>query len=840
MSNWKLIIPESTTNLFDDPSFFLSDPDTEWDISGDGAAPDWTRSTAQSMFGVSSALADVDAGGGGTLTTIYQSITTTATSYTLSAYVRRSAGGTLTNSQCVAWFDDGAQNWDSITQVNEYWYYCVYTGTATAAANQFGVRALEDGLYVDACQLENKAYATTYCDGNQEGCEWEMAPFTSNSTRSAQARAGGRVRDLADDFSFYVTGWTGFGMPPVSLGVDEYAIAPGGQLNSVKIHDVEIVLIGELVGTSLSNYHSLRQDLIDDLAPDRYPKTAQGWQPFVLRYTGATTHKEIRVHYAGGLEGSRGPKQGYAEKLAIRLSAPEPGWKQVGYSSAVLDSNDTATLRYLSGRLRSTGQWDDLGLTNDPTANGTIWTIHVASDGSVYFGGNFDGINNNSPAGSDYVIRFDPSDESWNLLVGASDVNGIVWDIVEGPDGTIYLCGAFTAVDGQADQDYIVSYDPSADTWSNLGDPDSGAAAITACYGMAFDSSGNLYVVGDFENFNDVAAADYVAKWDGSSWAAVGAPNPDSNDPTSIAIDSQDNVVVSGGFTDFLGDGSDYNYIARWNGSAWSDLGSGTQSGTVSTLAFGADDTLYLGGSFTDQGGEADCDYICAWNGRQFLPMVGGATAAVTYDIAIAPDGRIFAAGMQHGSGSISSWNGAAWEIWDSAADNLRCLSIGQADSTISTSYDIWIGENASSSTEIAGSTTVTNNGIDPCYPVFQVTRSGGTSASLYTLFNETTGQRLMFDYALQDGETLVVDCRPDSQSITSYKASASFNWNQAQPQTPAGIISPQPSAMIPGSDLGTFTLQPGSNQITCFVDVAGAPTITATLEWKESYRGAD
>jgi len=234
MSDWKLVIPEATTNLFTDPSFFLADPDTEWDISGDGA-PDYTRVTTYSMFGVSCAQADL---GGGTNATIYQSVTTTATSYTVSAYVRRSAGGTVTNSQCVCWFDDGAQSWDSITQVNDTWYYCVYTGTATAAANQFGVRALEDDLYVDACQLENKAHETTYCDGNQDGCEWTMAPYTSTSTRSAMSRAGGRVMDLEDDYSFHVTEFVGFGMPPVSLGVDEYAIAPGGELNSIKIHDV--------------------------------------------------------------------------------------------------------------------------------------------------------------------------------------------------------------------------------------------------------------------------------------------------------------------------------------------------------------------------------------------------------------------------------------------------------------------------------------------------------------------------------------------------------------------------------------------------------------------------
>ena len=824
MGYWKFIVPEATTNLFSDPSFFLADPDTEWDISGDGAAPDYTRSTTYSMFGVSCAVADID---DGTLATIYQSITTTATSYTVSAYIRRSAGGTPTNSHCVCWFDDGAQNWDSITHVGNNWYYCVYTGTATAAANQFGVRALEDGLYVDAVQLENKAYATTYCDGTQPGCEWDMGEHTDSSSRSAVSRAGGRVYDFEDDYSFSVVEWAGWGMPPEILNVDSYALLPGGQVNNIKSDVNVLTLTGYFKGSSLSNLHSLRQALVEEMAHDKYPKTADGWQPIRIRYTGATVHKEAMCFYDSGLGGGR--IVGFTETMPVRFLMADPLWYELGNSAAVLDSNDTATLRYLGGRLRSTGQWDDLGLTADPTADGAIYTVCVASDGSIYFGGNFDGLNNNgapanTDAGCDYVVRFDPSDETWNVLVGASDVNSYVNDITEGPDGTIYICGAFTAVDGQADQDYIVSYDPSADTWSNLDDPDSGGAAFAGLglRAMAFDSSGNLYVVGDFTTINGVANASYVAKWDGGSWNAVGAPTMGgAGRPISIAIDSQDNIIVGGAFSDFAGD-ADADYLARWDGTTWADLGSGTQTGNVEGIVFSQDDTLYLCGDFTNQGGDTDCDYICSWNGRQFAPMIGGSTpAAASYDVKVAPDGRIFIAGWGGGGSQIGSWNGSAWEIWDTDA-NATDIAIGPADPAIANNYDIWIGDDASASYEIAGTATITNSGTAARHPVFKVSRSGGTSATLYTLINETTGKKLMFDYSMLDGETLTVDMRPGQRSIVS------------------SFFGPRPDAILANSDFGSWALQPGSNQITCFVDVAGAPTITAWLEWKDAYRGMD
>ena len=117
MSLWKLIVPESTTNLLIDTSFFQADPDTEWTFAGDGAE-DWTRSTTYSFYGVSCALADIAAG---TWADVRQTVTTTATDYTLSAMVRRSAGGVPTASHTRAYFDDAVVDWDSITSVGDGW-----------------------------------------------------------------------------------------------------------------------------------------------------------------------------------------------------------------------------------------------------------------------------------------------------------------------------------------------------------------------------------------------------------------------------------------------------------------------------------------------------------------------------------------------------------------------------------------------------------------------------------------------------------------------------------------------------------------------------------------------
>ena len=90
------------------------------------------------------------------------------------------------------------------------------------------------------------------------------------------------------------------------------------------------------------------------------------------------------------------------------------------------------------------------------------------------------------------------------------------------------------------------------------------------------------------------------------------------------------------------------------------------------------------------------------------------------------------------------------------------------------------------------------------------------------SLRNETTGLTLSFNYALLDGETLTVDLSPQNQVITS------------------DFFGSRPGAILAGSDDGTWVLQTGSNQITCYVYAATTPIVTAYLLWRAAYKAAD
>jgi hypothetical protein len=107
-------------------------------------------------------------------------------------------------------------------------------------------------------------------------------------------------------------------------------------------------------------------------------------------------------------------------------------------------------------------------------------------------------------------------------------------------------------------------------------------------------SGSDLYVGGYFTTAGGIAA-NYMAKWDGSSWSTLGSG---MNGPVN-ALAVSGNTVYAGGQFSTAG-GIRAVEIAKWDGNSWTALGSG-MNGPVWTLTISASD-LYLGGDFTMAG----------------------------------------------------------------------------------------------------------------------------------------------------------------------------------------------------------------------------------------------
>jgi hypothetical protein len=165
------------------------------------------------------------------------------------------------------------------------------------------------------------------------------------------------------------------------------------------------------------------------------------------------------------------------------------------------------------------------------------------------------------------------------------------------------------------DSAQIDVYDPDGSTWSTLPIPPTGFNAGMVIdendhlwalrgeefggfdgpvYAVAYVSATEIYVGGDFHQIGDVPL-DYIAKWDGRGWSAVGTGADGPNDVVYAVEVDGDHIYAGGPFgLRYLPD--------RTHASAWQDWGEITSGGAVYAIApYG--DNVYVGGSFTKIGG---------------------------------------------------------------------------------------------------------------------------------------------------------------------------------------------------------------------------------------------
>ena len=113
---------------------------------------------------------------------------------------------------------------------------------------------------------------------------------------------------------------------------------------------------------------------------------------------------------------------------------------------------------------------------------------------------------------------------------------------------------------------------------------------------------------------------------------------------SALAVSGND-VYAAGWFTTAGGEAA--NFIAKWNGTSWSALGSGMNN-SVNALAVSGSD-VYAGGNFTEAGGVA-VNRIAKWNGTSWSALETGVSGTVS---AVAVSGSdVFAGGVFEAAGS--------------------------------------------------------------------------------------------------------------------------------------------------------------------------------------------
>ncbi len=180
-------------------------------------------------------------------------------------------------------------------------------------------------------------------------------------------------------------------------------------------------------------------------------------------------------------------------------------------------------------------------------------------------------------------------------------------------------------------------------------------------------ANGQVYVGGSFESIGNIRALN-IARWDGTNWWALGSgTNCGVNERVEAIAVSGSDVYVGGWFTR-AGD-VDANYIARWDGTAWHALIEGTsngvsrQSGTVVYSIAIDGGYVYVGGSFSNAGGHS-ANNISRWTGSSWTTMTVGVNSKV-YAIS-AGGGYVYVGGEFKRAGStnanyVARWDGFNW-----------------------------------------------------------------------------------------------------------------------------------------------------------------------------------
>ena len=252
--------------------------------------------------------------------------------------------------------------------------------------------------------------------------------------------------------------------------------------------------------------------------------------------------------------------------------------------------------------------------------------------------------------------------------------------------GSLFAAGYFDLAGGVPGTAKLARWDGQA--WNSVGALLEGG--LNQLWGLTTWNSGqgdNLYIAGNFTNIGG-SGANYFARFDGTSFFPVGSAPIAGNVPlivfTSHVHDDGNGAAlyIGGRFTSV--DGVPASRIAKWNGTSWSALGTGvTGSGstpsvnTMVTFDDGTGPALYVGGqTFTTAGG-IPANRVAKWDGKTWSAVGNGFANGIVWKLAVYNDGTgdaLYAFGTFTASGAtpinrMAKWNGTSWEQWGGGAN---------------------------------------------------------------------------------------------------------------------------------------------------------------------------
>jgi hypothetical protein len=266
--------------------------------------------------------------------------------------------------------------------------------------------------------------------------------------------------------------------------------------------------------------------------------------------------------------------------------------------------------------------WNKLPCGTDNGVNGAVNTI-LADGTSIIIGGTFTALSNGTAALR--VVRYEEPG-IWTNLTSSSGITGVNADVnvLAMYASKVYACGTFIYLSDGSTAYRVASFDPATSTWSALISGTNNGIGGT-CYAMIPGGDG-LYVGGNFNKLGDQSTVvNYVAKWDGTTWSQL-TGYLSGVQSTVLALAYISPYLYMGTQSTSFGITGSYNYLARWDGTTFSnvsckDSGNGV-SATVRALGVVGTD-LIIQGDFTYYGRAANNATQAALSIVRYTPSTG-------------------------------------------------------------------------------------------------------------------------------------------------------------------------------------------------------------------------